>query len=82
MDKKINLVLASDDNYAPHLGAAIYSLIYCNSDFEHIKVFIIDNEIREENRRKLSAIVDKTPNTEIIWILNTHITINHTKLHT
>ena len=69
MDKDcLNVVFSSDDNYAPHLGAAIYSLIYCNSDFEHIKVFIIDNEIREENRRKLSAIVDKTPNTEIIWI--------------
>ena len=64
----LHVVLSSDDNYAPHLGAAIYSLIYCNLDFEHIKVFIIDNEIREENRRKLSDIVDKTPNAEIIWI--------------
>lgn len=69
MDKDcLNVVFSSDDNYAPYLGAAIYSLICCNSDFGHIKVFIIDNEIREENRRKLSTIVNKTSNTEIIWI--------------
>ena len=69
MDKDcLHVVFSSDDNYAPYLGAAIYSLLYCNSDFEHIRVFIIDNEIREENRRKLSSIVEKTTNTEVIWI--------------
>ena len=69
MDKDcLNVVFSSDDNYAPHLGAAIYSLICCNSGFEHIMVYIIDNEIREENRKKLSAIVNIASNAEIIWI--------------
>lgn len=64
----LNVIFSSDDNYAPYLGAAIYSLIHCNQNFEHITVFIIDNEIREENRIKLSDIVSKTSNTEIVWI--------------
>ena len=64
----LNVVFSSDDNYAPHLGAAIYSLICCNAGFEHITVYIIDNEIREENKRKLSAIANESFNAEIVWL--------------
>ena len=64
----INVVFSSDDNYAPYLGAAIYSLLCYNSDFEHVAVFVIDNKIRKENKKKISAIVNNASNSEIIWI--------------
>lgn len=62
------VIFSSDDNYAPYMGTAIYSLVDCNRDFEHIVIYIIDNDIKVDNRVKLNDMVKDIKNVELIWI--------------
>ncbi len=54
---QLNVLFSADDNYAQHLGAAMYSLLVTNKDFEKINIYIVDNEISKENKEKLFVIV-------------------------
>ncbi|MGN0468826.1 MAG: glycosyltransferase family 8 protein [Acutalibacteraceae bacterium] len=63
----LRVVFSSDDNYARHMGAAIYSLLEHNGSFEKIRLYIIENEISAENKNKLEALVSGFENAEIIW---------------
>lgn len=65
----LNVIFSSDDNYAQHLGVAIYSLLKHNQVFAQIQIFIIDNEISEENKERLLNITYKFSNVQIHWIL-------------
>lgn len=67
-DKKMNVLFSCDDNYAQHLGAAIYSLLVHNQEFDSIDIYVIDNEISQENKDRLYSIVFTFPNAEIVWI--------------
>ena len=57
----MHIVYSSDDNYAQHLGASIYSLLMHNSDAK-IVIYVIDNGISCESKEKLqktlSAVTD------------------------
>ena len=64
----LEVIFSSDDNYARHLGAALYSLLAHNREFGHINVYVIDNEIRPENRAKLEETAAAFPNASLIFI--------------
>ncbi len=64
----MHVVFSSDDNYAQHLGAAIWSLLEQNSSFEKICVHIIENGIGAENKKKLTTIADAFPMAELCWL--------------
>ena len=50
----MNILLASDDNYAPLLGVTIYSLLKNNeNDFNKINIFVLDDGISNRNKDKL-----------------------------
>lgn len=51
----MELVVAysSDDNYYRHLLVSMISLMSNNQEFDSIKIYILDNGIREENKRNL-----------------------------
>ena len=55
----LNVVFASDNNYAPFLGVAITSLIKNNQeDFDKINIFILDDEISEDNKKRLEKLTN------------------------
>lgn len=64
----MNVVFSSDNNYAQHMGIAIYSLLVNNRDFQLINIYIIDNQIDERNKKNLMDMVSKFRNAKIIWI--------------
>lgn len=64
----LEVIFSSDDNYARHLGAALYSLLAHNREFGHINVYVIDNEIRPENRAKLEETAAAFPNASLSFI--------------
>jgi lipopolysaccharide biosynthesis glycosyltransferase len=59
----MNIVFSSDDNYAPFLGIAIFSLLksnYCNEESEYkepIVFYILDMNISEKNKTLIDEIV-------------------------
>ena len=55
--KKLNVLYLSDDNYAAFAGVSIYSLLVNNVDYDSIKIYVIDDNISEENKRKLHTTV-------------------------
>ena len=63
----MHIVYSSDDNYAQHLGASIYSLLAHNSDAE-IAIYVIDNGISSESKEKLQKTVACFPLSQIRWI--------------
>ena len=65
---ELNVLFSSDDNYAQHLGAAIYSLLYHNKDFKTISIYIIDNEISSRNRRNLEQVVEEFHYAKIAFL--------------
>ena len=63
----MHIVYSSDDNYAQHLGASIYSLLMHNSDAQ-IVIYVIDNGISCESKKKLQKTVACFPLSQIRWI--------------
>lgn len=54
---RLSVVYSSDDKYAQHTGVSIISLLDNNRHFDDIDIYIIDNEISIENKKKLNSIV-------------------------
>ncbi len=63
----MDVVFASNDNYARHLAVAMYSLMDHNQVAERIRIFILSVDISRENQEKLSAVVRRFTR-EIIFI--------------
>ncbi len=62
-----NVIFASDDNYAPLLGVALYSLLENNcNDFDQIQINIFDGGITEGSKSKIQQICDEF---EVVTIL-------------
>lgn len=55
----MNVVYASNDNYARHLGVSICSLFDSNTREKKIDVYILSVGISDENRKKLDSIGDR-----------------------
>lgn len=66
--KQLCVLFSSDDNYVQHLGAAMYSLVAHNCDFEEIQIYVIDNDISVSSKEKLESIISQFLNSKIIWV--------------
>ena len=55
----MNIVYASDNNYADVMGVSIVSLFENNKDSSEINLYIIDDNISESNKDKLICIAKK-----------------------
>lgn len=64
----MNILFSSDDNYARHLGVAIYSLMIHNQKAKKLNFFVVDNHISEDNLSKLKLVVDGFGNSTINFI--------------
>lgn len=58
-DGTLYVVYSSDDNYAQHMGVSMISLFENNKDFYDIEIFVIDNNISEQNIEKLNQITNR-----------------------
>ena len=54
----MNVVYASNDGYARHLGTSLYSLLDKNRDFAEIAVYVLTLGLSEENQERLREITD------------------------
>lgn len=52
----MNILYASNDGYARHLGVSLYSLLEHNKIMEEIHVFLMSVYMSEENQKKLTEI--------------------------
>lgn len=65
---EMNILFSSDDNYARHLGVAMYSLMIHNQKAKMLNFFVVDNHISEDNLSKLKQVVDGFCNSTINFI--------------
>lgn len=65
--KDMNVLYSTDSNYAPHAAASIYSLLDHNKNFDQITIYIIDDNISEENKNKFYKIISEFKNSELIF---------------
>ena len=57
MDREcMNVVYASNDAYARHLGTSMYSLLDRNRDFAEIPVYVLTLGLSRENQERLEEI--------------------------
>lgn len=68
MSDELSVILSSDDNYARHLGVAVYSLLEHNRDFGKIRIFVVSNGISGENVAKLQTVVGSFGNGVLEFI--------------
>ena len=64
-DELIPIFFTIDDGYAPYLHVALISLIENASEDRKYKIIVVYQELNEENRNNLSALVKDHPNFEI-----------------
>ncbi|MNI12993.1 General stress protein A [compost metagenome] len=55
----LRVVYSSDNNYAQHVGVSMLSLFQNNKEFNHIDVYLIENNISIENKNNLKLICKK-----------------------
>ena len=64
---KLNVLYSTDNNYALHAAASIYSLLEHNSDFEEINLCIIDDDIAPDVKDKLNTMISEFPNAIVTF---------------
>lgn len=57
MSKKVCICVSCDDNYAPHVGTMIFSLLKHSSAPDNIEIYLIDNGVSEPNKALLKKQV-------------------------
>lgn len=55
-NKNANFIYVSNDGYARHLGASMYSLLEHNKDLDSISVYLLSVGMSRENQEKLEEI--------------------------
>lgn len=59
MGQKMNVMYATDENYAELTDVSIVSLLENNKDTELIRIFVVEDNISSESKRKLECTVQK-----------------------
>ncbi len=60
MNRKImNVLYQCDDRYAAVTGVSLCSLLENNRGWEEIRIYLIDDRIREENRKKIELLAQR-----------------------
>lgn len=54
----MELLLSSDDNYAPLLGITIQSVLENNREFDEIDFYVMDGGISSNNKKKIYEIIE------------------------
>ncbi len=65
-NKKIPIVFAVDDNYAPYLAVTIKSILVNSNKENFFKFYILNTELKEENVNKLVATTDERSTVEFV----------------
>ena len=74
MDNKINIVFASDNNYAQHTSVAMASVLVNTKVPQKIQFYLIDDEIQQDNKEKITKTVQNLGgNIEFIKIKNSKL---------
>ena len=73
---KINIVLASDNNYIQHLGVTLISILENSKKTTKIAFYILEDGINDENKKKLKSISEKYGANIIFCYINKSLTIN------
>lgn len=63
----MNVIYASNNNYAQYLGISMLSLMENNQELERITIYILDQNIYEENRNEFLKMAEKY-NRELVFI--------------
>lgn len=63
----MNIIYSSSDSFAPIAGVSVMSLLENNKDSEELNIYLIDNDISEENKNKFTNLVNKY-NRNLIFI--------------
>ncbi|MCM1234203.1 MAG: glycosyltransferase family 8 protein [Ruminococcus flavefaciens] len=63
----MNILYASDNNFSEIMGISILSLFENNKDVEDIRIYIVNDNISEDNCRKIESIFTKYNRTMPIW---------------
>ena len=58
-NESINVLYLSDNHYAPFAGVSIVSLFENNKHFDAIRVFVIDDNIAEDNKQKMRQVAEQ-----------------------
>lgn len=56
---ELNVLYSTDENYARHCATSIYSLLDNNKEFESINIYIIENNVNNESKGKITNIIKK-----------------------
>jgi len=56
LKNEIPIVFATNDNYLPYLSVALKSLINCSNKQNFYKIFIFNNSINDDNKKKILAM--------------------------
>lgn len=54
----LHVMYASDEKYAPFLGVSVFSLLENNRDIEEITIYTVLDDVSQENRDRLSRMVE------------------------
>ena len=72
---KLNVLLQTNDGYAPYAGISMVSLFENNIDIEEIEVFIIDDEISDNNKFKFGQAAEKYHRTIVFLDVSSGVEI-------
>lgn len=64
----MNILLSSDDNYAPLTGVLIQSLLKNNENVKDICIYILDGGITDNNKNKLFSIINNFSDVNLNFI--------------
>lgn len=56
---ELNLLYGSSDYYVPYTAASICSLLENNKDMETIRIYLLPQQISDENMKKLSKMIEE-----------------------
>lgn len=74
MDSKINIVFASDDNYAQHTAVAMASVLINTKVPQKVYFYLIDDEIKQFNKEKIIKTIHRLGgNIEFVKIKNSRL---------
>ena len=55
----MNIVYSSSDSFSPIAGVSVVSLLKNNRDAENITIYLIDNNISDENKARFEKLVSE-----------------------
>jgi len=69
----MNIVYASDDNFAEIMGISMLSLFENNKDESEIVAYVLDSNIRDDNRKKIESLA-KQYGRQLVFVSTKEVT--------